>query len=646
MAWRRLVLSMSALALWVVPSAVALETEAFQGLEAEVRSREAAIPADASHEQLALKKLYQKVLRSFDAASGSWKSDGRLAGKIVKALDRALPSDTAMQGLLLGGLGAFVEDMEDALAWVVRGLALAQAGNPYLARAQAALAKADESVRAAAAKGAATDQARLAAEAAGAVDTAVRYAQMAFDADRIVVPPAPFSHREHFEANQYVGAASCLGCHADVGADILTTGHWNWEGVTANVAGHETESHGKQDFINNFCIAVASNEGRCTQCHIGIGWADRTFDLNNPKAIDCLVCHDQTDTYGKDPRLAGAPLATVNLQAVARSVGDNHGVPTRRGCGMCHFNAGGADNVKHGDLSTDMLATTREYDVHMGTDGGNFVCVECHQVKRDEHGKALSHGIGGMPFHSVDEGNMQDCVSCHTADPHPASYPVRAIVMSHPRLSCQACHIPAIARKLATKMEWYWETAGDSARVPVIDPVTGRPDYDKMKGDFVWAKNVRPTLRWFNGKWDRVMVNVNDTYVTTPVVLAQPLGTAADPQAKIYPFKKMIGTQVADAVNNRIMVPHLFGTKTGANPYWTFYNWDLAVQDGADYSGQPYSGSHTFVDTVMYLTVNHEVAPKTLALGAGGNCDDCHLPGAIDWAELGRPANPYPVDYR
>jgi hypothetical protein len=33
---------------------------------------------------------------------------------------------------------------------------------------------------------------------------------------------------------------------------------------------------------------------------------------------------------------------------------------------------------------------------------------------------------------------------------------------------------------------------------------------------------------------------------------------------KIYPFKKMIGNQPADA-NNTVLVPHLFSTKTGPN---------------------------------------------------------------------------------
>jgi len=43
------------------------------------------------------------------------------------------------------------------------------------------------------------------------------------------------------------------------------------------------------------------------------------------------------------------------------------------------------------------------------------------------------------------------------------------------------------------------------------------------------------------------------------MALTEPMGDYTDLNAMIYPFKKMIGNQDADVVNNRIMVPHLFG---------------------------------------------------------------------------------------
>jgi len=37
------------------------------------------------------------------------------------------------------------------------------------------------------------------------------------------------------------------------------------------IAGLEGKVIGKKDLLNNFCVAVPSNEGRCTQCHSGPG---------------------------------------------------------------------------------------------------------------------------------------------------------------------------------------------------------------------------------------------------------------------------------------------------------------------------------------------------------------------------------------
>ena len=452
-------------------------------------------------------------------------------------------------------------------------------------------------------------------------------------------------HKGYFTENAYTSTSQCLNCHGKTGDDVMTTAHWKWEGVSSNIAGHEGETHGKKDLINNFCQAVPSNEARCTQCHIGIGWKDKNFDFGNPKNIDCLACHDQTGTYKKGATTAGAPEPTVNLSLVAQSVGQNAGVPPRATCVFCHAKAGGDDNVKHGDISTDMTSTTRQYDVHMGTDGkAKFTCVACHQVKKDTAGNTLSHGIGGMAFHSIDEGVMKDCTDCHgsAAGIH-AGKPVASILQSHTKLACQVCHIPAIARKISTMTDWRWAQAGLATAPSTCTPADpavfpARSTYSKQKGCFIWKNNVRPTLRYFDGKWNRMMLNVNDKYTSLPVDLASPTATYKTPGAMIYPFKKMTGNQPADKVSKTILVPNLFGNATtDPDAYWVSFDWARALSSGTAYTGQPYSGSYEFVDTVMLLKVDHEVAPKEMAYG---DCDDCHGKSQIDWAALGWAGDP------
>ena len=446
-------------------------------------------------------------------------------------------------------------------------------------------------------------------------------------------------HELYFSTILYEGTESCLMCHKKEGMAALQMGHFKWEGKSNRVSGLEGEIIGKNNLLNNFCIAVPTNEGRCTQCHAGIGYADKTFDFEDPANVDCLICHDQSGTYSKAPTTAGAPPPTVDLNVVAQSISMG-AEPQRKNCINCHAKAGGGDNVKHGDISTDLIATTREYDVHMGTDGANLKCTACHGANHNPEDGSYNHGNAGMSLHSIYEGEMKQCDDCHgsqsTIHASTAANPMFEQGW-HERLACQVCHIPAIARKISTKTEWYWSDAGQDKEAP-IDPDTGRPTYDKKKGTFVWKNNVRPVLRYSNGVWDRKVINKTDGYDAEPIQLAVPHGDYNDPDAMIYPFKMMVGNQVVDPVNKTVMVPHLFGGKGGPNPYWAKYDWNLALQDGSAYTGQPYSGEYTFAETEMLLSVNHEVAPAEQALGYGpmpDACIDCHSTEYVDWDELG-----------
>ena len=453
-------------------------------------------------------------------------------------------------------------------------------------------------------------------------------------------------HELYFSVVLYEGTESCLMCHEKEGLAALEMGHFKWESETDRIVGLEGEVHGKNDLLNNFCIAVPSNEGRCTQCHAGIGYKDNTFDFEDPANVDCLACHDQSGTYSKAPTTAGAPPTTVDLNVVARSIALG-AEPTRKACIGCHAKAGGGDNVKHGDISTDLVATTREYDVHMGTDGADLACVDCHGANHDPKTGDYNHGIAGMSLQSVYEGEMKQCADCHgSAKTIHAGTDAEDMIAEgwHDRLACQTCHIPAIARKISTKMEWYWSDAGQTISPIPTDPATGRPTYDKKKGSFVWKNNVRPVLRYANGKWARKVIGANDSYDTEPVQLAVPQGSYSDPDAMIYPFKLMVGNQPVDTGNKTILVPHLFGLAGGPNPYWGKFDWNLALADGAAYTGRPYSGTYGFVATEALLSVNHEVAPKEQALGYGpipDGCADCHTTDYIEWDKLGWTDDPF-----
>ena len=158
------------------------------------------------------------------------------------------------------------------------------------------------------------------------------YASGAYEIDQL--------HAGYFTKHTYEGTESCLVCHGKLAEEVLETAHFKWEGVVANIAGLEGQIYGKRDILNNFCVAVPSNEGRCTQCHTGYGWKDATFDFGDPANIDCLVCHDQTGLYKKFPDGAGHPVyentewegkiwEPLDLAGIARTVGP----ASRQTCG-------------------------------------------------------------------------------------------------------------------------------------------------------------------------------------------------------------------------------------------------------------------------------------------------------------------------
>ncbi len=418
----------------------------------------------------------------------------------------------------------------------------------------------------------------------------------------------------------------CLGCHKDSAAEVMRTTHWTWSSEQS-LPDKGRVDRGKKNAINNFCVSVSGNWPRCTSCHVGYGWKDAGFDFNDPGKVDCLVCHDTTGTYKKDPKGAGMPQGPttakgdkpakpgVDLLYVARNVGK----PSRANCGTCHFFGGGGDKVKHGDLDTSMFEPTRSHDVHMAVDGQNFACQDCHQTK--------GHRIKGNAMVVSPGGDSRVvCSDCHGAAPHDET----RINMHTTRVACQTCHVPTFAKTMPTKTSWDWSQAGQDREVE--QDALGMATYAKKKGSFTWGKNIVPTYAWYNGQANAYLLgDMIDPSVVTR--LNWPEGHRNDPTAKIYPFKIHKGRQIYDAENRYLVTPKLFG-KDG---YWKTYDWNKAAELGMKASGLPYSGEYGWADTIMYWRINHMVVPAKDAL----QCLDCHGDrGRLDWAELGYPGDP------
>lgn len=440
----------------------------------------------------------------------------------------------------------------------------------------------------------------------------VLLASVAFATDHSEFIEGPFGSLQ--EVTQ-----TCLACHDNVGDEIIHTRHWNWQGEPFERNG-EMVQIGKRNLINNFCIAVESNWPRCTSCHIGVGWVDDSFDHSNPENIDCLICHDGSGTYAKIPTGGGEPVSTVDLVLAAQSVTQ----PTRRNCGICHFNGGGGTGVKHGDLDESLYDPTRELDVHMG--GAEMECVDCHVT--------TNHKIHGSSFGSLAAGtNHNSCTQCHEGEIHSS----KKINEHLDAVACEACHIPLYARGMPTKTWWDWSQAGQDK--PVEEDEFGKELYSKKKGDFTWGKDLEPEYAWYNGEMDVTIIGDVVNREDGVVLLNRPHGSIDDPEAKLTPFRVMRGKQPADAENHTMIVPHLYGEKG----FWKTFDWQEAAEIGMKAAKQPFSGKVEFVETEMYWPLNHMVAPKESAL----KCMACHgSRGRLDWEALGYEGDPMKVGGR
>jgi octaheme c-type cytochrome (tetrathionate reductase family) len=424
----------------------------------------------------------------------------------------------------------------------------------------------------------------------------------------------PTSHADiiqgPFETPQEVTQA-CLNCHPDSAQEFMATTHWTWESKPFDVPWRdEPVTIGKINQINNFCISSQGNQKKCMSCHAGFGWEeDQAYDFSNQLNVDCLACHADTSTYAKGDY--GNPAEGVDLLAAAKSVR----APTRDNCGKCHFDGGGGNGVKHGDLDESLYFPSENLDVHMGEE--NFLCTDCHRTKNHEiKGRLVADNYTIPPEEQV------QCTDCHIETPHEDD----RINFHTQSVACQTCHIPSMAIKDPTKTFWDWSTSGQ-------DLPEDHYTYLKIKGNFIYQKDIKPNYLWFNGNLDYRYLIGDPIDPSKPTYIDLPSGDINDPNAKIFPFKLHVAKQPYDTINQYLLQP----ITAGNNGYWTNFDWDNAFQLAEDITGLDYSGQYDFAETWMYWPTTHMVRPKEFAL----QCTDCHSPeGRLDWQALGYPGDP------
>ncbi len=427
----------------------------------------------------------------------------------------------------------------------------------------------------------------------------------------------------HASLTTYEGSATCSKCHAKETSDLHSTVHYQWSGFTPDVVGGTTG--GKATSLNDFCgypgvntwlgkmvnVDGASVDGGCATCHVGIGAKPLPDQTSEQLAnMDCLVCH--SDQYKRKVELVNgaykmvpAPeTMTVSLQTALANIGK----PTKAACIACHAYGGGGANNKRGDIEP-ILANppSTQVDVHMAptsVGGAGFTCTNCH-VTQDHHIAGR-----GSDLRPTDLNAVMSCDTCHTTAPHDD-----ARLNDHTaRVNCTVCHIQSFARNTSTDMYRDFRVSELDTVKRLYEPKITR------------QANVTPVYRFFNGTssfynlGEPALVNASNR-----VLLAGPLGSVQDGQAKISPFKQHTATQPFD-VSTQAIIPLKMGI--------VFQKGDMtgAITAGAAAMGWSLPQGYSFLNTERLMQINHGVTPASSAL----DCTSCHNGGSrLDFNLLG-----------
>jgi hypothetical protein len=94
------------------------------------------------------------------------------------------------------------------------------------------------------------------------------------------------------------------------------------------------------------------------------------------------------------------------------------------------------------------------------------------------------------------------------------------------------------------------------------------------------------------------------------------VGSADDPQSRIFPFKVHRAVQPYDKIHKSLLAPLL----SGKNGYWATLDWNDALTRGMAAMEVPFSGQFDFVSSTYYFPTTHMVAPKDNVVA----CNECH----------------------
>jgi formate dehydrogenase gamma subunit len=360
-------------------------------------------------------------------------------------------------------------------------------------------------------------------------------------------------------------------------------------------------------------------EADCLVCHLeGYRFEERVDQLTSGNyrwaavagsrigIVDGSVVSGDTPTVLYEKRLFNAD-GTITL--------DMSWPPPDENCMYCH---GSSDVRKRGFSWNDPFNA----DIHQAQ---GMSCTGCHPAGPD-HQIAKGH----EPEFTVApelEGSNKSCRECHGIGYRGAPVPDHeSIRPSHlERISCESCHVPQLGRAAAHGHEATRGQLDFHPRPPDADGPgevgVWKPDYERREAGRIYPMNHFLAVWWGNRDADGLVhpLFLREHEAAWRLFSDQVVDDDEDGHAEVNREDEISAGLEAFATilegNRRFERVHPVFVKAG-------HSWERG-DDGelirSSLEGTPLAGG-----SVVNFTINHNVAPTRLALGAGG-CADCHV---------------------
>jgi formate dehydrogenase gamma subunit len=360
-------------------------------------------------------------------------------------------------------------------------------------------------------------------------------------------------------------------------------------------------------------------EADCFICHLpNYDFNERTRQLkmlNYKWAATAASGIGQVQGFVRDGQ---APKVTYNRRLFnedGKIVLDLAYPPPAQNCVFCH----GISDVKKRGFSWDDRVNP---DVH-NLQGMN--CAHCHQAIDDMHNFAKGDENVSTVRDDLDHVKFKTCKQCHEEGymgaPRPAHLSIRPNHLD--KLACEVCHIPVLHR---AGFEGFDVTTGAMVNYPMMLPPPGakkigaefswKPAFQRDEHGKLWPVNLFKSVFFTNLDKDGIHYPLFARELKKGYEKAKPRLNPKNPQ------KPELHTPEQIKIALTALTETLKGNQRFQQIKPHFHKGGMIhhLNDKGEVVAEK---DHTWAGHPEGFNINHNVAPVSLTLGAGG-CADCH----------------------